>query len=374
MPTIENLQRADKLKTFVRQEIEDFRAGKVQALTPYPQLGEQFGYSSRTSVRHTLEYAGLAEERKALATEAKYELIPSEELAWLIGIFSASAGPDRKGAMVLSDESQPLLDTFERRGAETFKLNPVFREPGTVRFNSVDVVNALGDLGIDNWHATLLEEHDWLLKKRVYIWRFLEGFYEKRGSIYERENANEGGRRLTVHCGSAEGANLLAQLMFAVGVNKPIIKKNGDGSIEGVTISNIEGIGFFARNIHSENPETEKNLEAYRNKEPQKGAAEIKYSEQYLMEVWRKITNKLGHVPSYSDIERLKAGGITMVHPDTFGRRFGNRNFDRAKVELVKRSEMVPATNVQRVLDLIRAMDPAELRELSSKTKKLFEI
>lgn len=348
MPTLENYQRAEALRKYVRQEVEDFRAGRVPRLSNFAELSERFGYGSYNTSRTILATSGLLEERTSAEQNRFGLLTPSTELAWMIGILSGGGYVGRTGEISLRSDVPELLDTFESRGETIFGLPAQRTERskksgwGTivtkdvVAFYNTTSASALGDLSRNNWSSTVINKHRWILEHGKYSWKLIEGFFEKRGTIYGR-TAGRGtkGDCILLTTSSPEGANFLSELCERLGIENPTIRKFSKPikGVQGVTINRSVDINVFANNVYPISPDKEALLSNFRDRVVRRGRT-ILYSEQEVIEEWTRLAELLGYEPSLGDLKRLKQQGVSKYSPAVFINRFGQGSWSKARETL----------------------------------------
>lgn len=343
MSTPENHKRAENLRSVVRQEIEDFQGGTIERLSTIPELSTRFGYKSPKHPRRILARAKLLEERKLTQTERKYKLESSNELAWILGVLSGG-GHAKKYEIELESNNKELLTAFKSRGERVFKVNArldlgrphsVFGkvvETPAVSFFNREASNAVGDLRKNYWQNTVLTMHRWILENEKYVWSFLEGFFEVRGSEYGINSETKGrGYSLQLSTSCIESANFLLELLVRVGLDNP---KRG---VRGVFVRNLKDIKKFANNVHPVTSDKEVKLALYRDRAAQigrMGGKPFLYPDEQVIEEWTKAHDLLDHPPTTYDIEKLRREGVLMCSRKIFIRRFGAGSFRKARENL----------------------------------------
>lgn len=337
MPTPEQYQRAEAVRQHVRQEIQNLKTGQVPNLTSFSDLSIQFGYTKRGSARAILS-SELIEQRK-LAEAERLQLVPSRELAWVLGVLAAGAHQVEGRTTSIESDSQELLNAFESRGQRLFKKtarrgrNVHRRETGikempTVSFYSAHLGRALGDLGREHWHETIVTTHKWVIEQETYMLGFLEGFYDKRGAIYD--NA------IVINISNQGGASLLLDMLTRTGIQNPTIRRDNKSPniTRGVAIHSSKDTNLFAWKIHPVIPAKNAALERFRSRIVKRGA-QIIYSDEELIREWSRIVELLGRIPNHNDIKRLKEQGETHFYGQNFSNRFGEGSFPEARYRLI---------------------------------------
>lgn len=341
-------ERVHNLANYLREKLEQLQRGEIDSLPTYRELSEQFGYTSPSSSYAALKREGLIGYGRLTTSEKRSEIpSPSSTFAWIIGALSSKGSVDEEsGKIILSSEDVEPLKEFQITGERLFKVNSKMEprviqregkifESQMVQFNSVNVARALGDLRGDRWPFTITEKHRWILDKKEYIWKFLEGFFDVKGGVYTYEVSAHHQVLLTVSSWAA--ANSLTDLLVRVGVERPRIvypKRNKEG-VSGVAITNLRDINMFANNIHPKAKEKEELLKAYRDRVKRIGQTAV-HSVGDIITEWKRLTNLLGHTPKSNEIQELKKQGVTHISRYVYIKRFGGGSFIRARENLEK--------------------------------------
>lgn len=329
MPNPENYQRAENLRNVVRQEIEDFGLGKIPRLSNFPELSRRFGYASPSASRTILVSSGLLEERQ-LAKQSRFGFsTPGTEWAWMIGVLAGGGYVGQSGEISVRSDVPQLLDTFKSRGEIIFEIPSRSREQekktkmsvvtkGVVAFYSTQIASVVGDLNLDNWPSTVIDKHRWILEHERYSWKFIEGFFEKRGAVYGR-TVGRGTKSymILLTTSSATGANFLAELCVRLGIETPTVRKSYQP--RGVTLNRSSDMNLLANNVFPVSPQKESLLVKLRDHLVHKGR-DIVYSDQEVIDEWIRLQAILGHAPNSRELRRLKQDGISKYSPVVFAR------------------------------------------------------
>lgn len=348
MPTPEQYQRAENLRTYVRQEIEDLKAGKIHRLSSYATLSARFGYKHYNSARTILRFTGLLQERRSAEMEAKYSPPPSSELAWIVGLLAGGGYVnEKKGDIVLGSDSNELLQVFKSRGERMFKeaamedtqhktTHGKTKETPVVKFFNTQIARKLGNLKRGEWQNTVLSNHRWILDQERYGWSFLEGFFEKRGGVYGIGSIpSENDYLILLKTSSLESVNFLIELMVRVGLGNPTTVKSHKATegIIGVALYNLNDIKRFTANVHSLDQDKAAKLSQLQERESQRGR-KIWHTEEEAIDDWIKAHDILGHTPTSSEIDRLKHERVLKCSKTVYIDRFGQGSFVKARENL----------------------------------------
>lgn len=336
--------KAQEVRDYVRQEINDLRAGKIERLSTFAELNTRFGYKHYLSIGNALRSTGLLEERRVVKKEAVPTLDPSTEWAWMIGLLSGGGHVRPSGTIHLGNPSPEMLEAFKSRGERLFKSNariePLYgkRKSPTIIFGNLRYTRALGNFTRDACVNTIREHHDWILMNDRYIWSFLEGFFEIQGNFYRIPRKKyDDIYLLTIH---RNVANFLTELLVRVGIEKPGIKLNPDAKegIDRVRITSLKDVKHFSEHIHSVVPQKEERLVFCRNLDVKEAQNQTR-TEDAIYE-WSRVTSILGHIPSSHEIAILKKLRLTKYSSSVYAKRFGRQdnkpNFGVAKETLSK--------------------------------------
>jgi len=331
-PRIERFQDQG-LVSFAKEEVGKFRTGEMGRISSYKELGVKFGCSTATAFNY-LNKKGMTEERRLIKKEIRSEtLVPSPTLAWMIGVLAGGGEVRlRKGSerISLSSDDKVFLEKFKSTGEELFQSNAVTykryiqkggKEYIQILFCNQKMALTLGNLSRIQWPHTICDRHDWIFKDRRYVWSFLEGLFEPRGSIIIKPKQ----RRRAIIFGTSylHVANFIANLLVRVDVKNPMLVgcTRAREGISGVAIYNLPDIKIFVDNIHSQSPKKEERLELLRNL-PRRV---IPSNEEFIKE-WVYLKDLLGRTPSFNEIQEFKKEGKTKYTPDAYSYRFGKRS------------------------------------------------
>lgn len=342
-------QRPIILVNFVRKEIERFRLGESDNISLIEELRARFGYSNIRDVLHHLSKARLTEERR----QAKEEMQrrneipkPSAELAWMLGVLSNGGYVHPLGKIVLSSsEDVDLCAKFKEVGEQLFKsdahVGKISKEVGgrtynRIEFHNVEASRLLGDLRRTQWPQTIEGKHSWILTDKKYIWSFLEGIFDTRGSPTEDKP------RIRINTTSLNIANFIADLLLRVGIEdfKIVNSSFTAEKINGISIGNLKDLKFFAENVQSSVASKETILEFFRQRTLRR-PHELSISNEEIIEEWASLKRLLGHTPSLYEILELRRLGKTKYSPSVYAKKFGGseedkseRNFPKARGSL----------------------------------------
>lgn len=337
--------RVRELLNFVSQEIERFKAGEISAISSAEELGARFGYTSISRVHYHLKRAGLNLERRQIIKPEGLEIItPSTEWAWMMGVIAGGGHINNNGQIGFNDPNPELREAIKSRGEKLFNTNAHLRtyedpkaSPHMV-FNNRRIVSELGNFTRDQYVTTVSEKHGWVLGNNRYIWSFLEGIFETRGT-WRRENKSSKSMGIVISAARRNEVNFLAELLVRVGINNPRVRTNTHyrQGVSGLGISSLKDIKLFSENIHSVIPEKEEHLHFYRELDPMTKKFR-KFTREEKIREWAWMTAILGRTPTSAEITQLKKFGIAKCWPkafvDTFGMDDGGENFGNAKSTL----------------------------------------
>jgi len=334
-------ERKQNLLNFAREEIDNFKSGTITRISSPEELGSRFDYKADT-VTSYLSIEGIGRKRKLLRRENPNEmLLPSRELVWMLGILTGGGHVETTNWKVISisDSNDVLLQSVKDVGERLFKTNAATDEKNKriVLFHNVSVARQLGDLRSDRSNNTISEEHSWLLAEN-YIWSFIEGFFEKKGSVIDSGRS----KRIIFYTTHIHIANFLAELLVRAGVENPRIMFSLSRStgIKGVSVSSLLDIKLIADNIHSKINAKEQKLELFRHITPQRPLVNRVgvSSDEEVVHEWRLLRQLLGRSPKVEEIRKLKKEGKTRysdgVYSYRFVRDYGKRDFNRARENL----------------------------------------
>ncbi|MFH1535824.1 MAG: hypothetical protein ABIC96_02005 [Patescibacteria group bacterium] len=311
-------RKAQQLINYSKDEVENFKSGDVDRLSSINELSAQFGYSPRT-VYEVLSLSGIAKERKLLKKDK--EFIPSDDLAWMLGSLSGGGTVDQsRGAILVNRTPRAFTQKFQSVGERLFGINAKLHRDKPIFYDN-ETAQKLGDLRIWSWPNTVLERHEWILTNQRYIWSFLTGLFDARGSIRGEENP------IIFHSKYSNVVNFTADLLVKCGIERPTIlpTKQDLEEVQGVAIFNAKDKKTFATNVHSVIPEKEKMLREYRKESFRVSRVQVE-SERELIAEWKKLYDSLGHIPSAAEINMLKRNGKTRWSHGAYNYRFGRGN------------------------------------------------
>jgi len=261
------IEKGQDLLNFAKEEVEKVKTRELERLSTYRVLGKKFDCSAATVLNY-LNRAGIKKEINFLKKDTLSEnLTPSYSLAWMLGIL-AGGGENSlaKGKICLSSSDEYLLEKFKFIGQELFRTNPTICKRYTqkngkdyqiVTFFSHKMTTILGNFKREKWPDTLVGKYQWISMRQEYLWKFLEGFFETRGTIILRPKHRSKG--ISFNTRYPHVASFIAELLSRAGIEKPRIEKKA-----GVVVSNSRDVKIIASNIHSVSPNKEKVLEFFR--------------------------------------------------------------------------------------------------------------
>lgn len=342
-PNTKPPKRSQALVAFVRGEIEQYRSGQIQTLTSRSDLAEKFGYRSPNSFNQLLMKDEFAVEGSDL--EKKYLPEPSQELAWVLGVLSGGGhvglkGGDKSLVSVVSSEPD-FLQAYKSTAENLFRTNISFRTlkqkkdgktPVFAGFFNADIAQYVGDLSTGHWAHTVVEKHKWLIDNDKYLWKFLEGLYERTGIVHQI-------RGIIYHSAHIDTANFLSESLVRVGIKNPVVLQKRD-SREG-----IKGVGLFDRddqihlasNIHPKTGTKARDLAEVRTSLMRADSFRVYNKcedEASAVAEWLKITDQLGRSPHAHEIADMKRKGQTRFSVTVYSKRFGEGNFTAARAAL----------------------------------------
>lgn len=357
-------ERAQNLVRYATEELERFRIGEIESVSSLGELASRFDYNLRRgstgNINRILQRAGLHEERKNIPRrgihgkkESYFDSpIPSSDFAWVIGVLAGGGfvnGRDRH-ISVESGDSQ-FLEEFKVTAERVFRQEASYRVKDTqegnqvikgIIFSSSSLAIAIGDLRNTHWNSTIAEKHEWILKEHRYSWSFLSGFFDRVGNVY----SSSGNRKIVFYMEDLYSANLLADLLTKLGVEKIHYesKKNARHGIQGISVTNIRDIQLIAANIHSRVLKKEKQLEVCRNLKIVSEALDLEQESDFshtstresVVEAYSMVRTiclrEKGRLPTKKDILNLGKKGIAQDIVSIFG----HGNFSKAREELEK--------------------------------------
>lgn len=385
---LERFERKRSLINFVKEENARFEAGEILGVSTNEELRMRFGYARVSSFYPILRQENLLQERKYLLLgKGRERLIPSRELAWVLGVVASGGNTNKYGAVSLSGKEEEFLQVFKDKTERLFQVNTIVRPlrmcaDGKIyqsaRFSNMDIARALGDLRRFCWPQTLMDRHSWIFSNNHYLWGLIEGIFETRGYISGHKAINFSSYYLNV-------ANFIANVLSKAGIQSPYIKTSNTTreGVSGVGISNQRDMRFFAQNVYSVISQKESSLDFFRTSEVQterkrrlpktgrikkivlikevKPLKEVKHqfdiaklttiinlalshgaftvSQSQMLLEWLRLTESLGRTPSSCLIAKLKKEGNTPFAVDTYAYNFGGiedgkRKFSRARVNI----------------------------------------
>lgn len=209
----------------------------------------------------------------------RYErlLMPSRDLAWILGILASRGGLDKEGKISLFTNDENLFRTFESSGEKLFGVKPeceIFKTSHKekeyryikAQFHIQNAFQVLGDLSHSEWPHTIAEHHGWLLENPQYIWGFVEGHLETKGHImtYPKE------WQIAFRAINTQAANYLKGLLEQVGIKDIKIKydKREEEKVSHVSVTHLDDIKTIAENVHLKTQAKEQKLDFFRQHLP----------------------------------------------------------------------------------------------------------
>ena len=304
-------ERADALRQFVRTEIEQYKAREIRKLSSLEELQERFRYKSVYSVSNTLK-----RERHFMSKIIYPEVLtPSRKLAWLVGLVSGGgyvALGNRGYNVEVYSSNKELLETFQSVVEDLFRVNVYLMRDNAI-FYSKSLAIAFGDLRRSLWTETLVNKHNWIYTNPDYIWGFLEGFFELRGSV--RSNY------IKLNTSYTKIANCLGDLLYTGGVSSSRLQRDHSKheGISGVCIGVLRDQKVFAEHVHSVTPKKEAQLEKLRNRIGKHYCT----SEREIIDEWFCLNKILQHEPTSHEIRKLRSENKTLFAANTYTYHFG---------------------------------------------------
>lgn len=304
------------IREFVNIELDRFKTGELSRISSDRDLMNLFGYSTPLPLRNTLKVGGLVLERDHIMMElTRRSLAPSVELAWMLGVLTVGGYVDhiKFKEITLYHQDQSLLGAFKTKGEKLFHCSPEEtkkdRPDGThyrfVRFRNRFAAQILGDLRETQWPETMVTKYNWISSKSDYIWGFLEGFFEIRGSIDPKHR-----HEITIIATLFSHASYIKSLLEQAGILTARFEK-GKGrrdGIQGIVMSETGGIKKFVQNIHSVRETKESLLESYRSYQPARRYSRFVDPEKdTLLEEYEK-TLRSGQIMSFEEFMDRKEG------------------------------------------------------------------
>lgn len=353
-------ERATQLREFVRQELDLYKSKQISQLTPMSQLAEQFGYKDTDRARSVLRRARMMEERDTFDKESRKEsLQPSVESAWMLGVLTVGGFVrTEKPVVIVITRDKTFAEKFSVIGEHIFKTNANARthkdnyrgrerEDQRISFHNYDIITTMGDLKAPNWVNTIREKYDWILKNSDYSWAFLEGMFERIGSIDKKIadktiNLHLHGVHLDFQTSYPEVADFISHLLGQLGIQKPNIIYDSTlaRGVKRVSIGNVVDMQMLAGHIHSVVPEREALLEMYRVLDTRRGNPSYErysFSEENALQEYQKLLQMLGREPTRNDINRLRREQRTKYSSLFYSRNFGNGSFKSARENIRKK-------------------------------------
>lgn len=335
-------ERTEALVKIVQEEMARVDSGEAEEISTHEELALMFGYSDQGNINKYLKRRGMRAKRNTVKDglkKMKQEtemIIPSGEWAWMLGVLS-EGGAVRASEGIVSittHEDDPFLKVFKSRGGQLFNIDasvvPVQRagmvtQERLVNFASKHFTKLIGDFRTAFWVNTIYEKHSWIRENPNYIWKFLEGYLERNGSVLIRKEKKRGRRGVVFHTSSVINANFITELLVLAGVQNPRMSatKQASEGIDGLAVYNLQDIVLIASNIHVTDPEKEIKLEHFRNISAPVYKA-VPTDEEVIRE-WIRLNQMLGHVPATSEIAQSKSKGETKFSPAVYGSRFSNQ-------------------------------------------------
>jgi len=284
----------DLLLQHVKEQFRKLTSGESPSFPNNDDLAHQFGYSP-PSVERVLRSIGITQE--AINSERrKTMLIPSLDLAWMLGVISGNAfiGKGYETRIRLARFDNPdLLKEFQNVGKKLFGKEPK-ATPTKVTFFDKSMISELGDLTNNSWPQTISEKYDWILKDSTYSWKFIEGLFDAKGNL----SIKPGGNSLYFIFNNQSSSSFVEDLLIRIGVQHPTIslQKIKQVTLYKIGVYNISDLKLIAYNIHPKNPDNQNKLNIIREfPEPSTARkGDIKKSFYYLI---RKLP-----IPALTDL------------------------------------------------------------------------
>lgn len=344
MPSSERRLRAESLRQYTMQEIEDFQLGSYTAqLSSYSQLSMLFSYTNPMASYQVLTGTGLIEKRRELLSEPKEPLAAGAENAWLLGLL-AGGGYVRKNddRVIVESKNLDLLNAcrsrFERAidevGLPNIRTNTGETSHGqsAVSFSGPGLKNLVGDMRRASWYFTIIEKFPWVLEQNAYVWKFLEGFYEKRGSVV--------GNVIRIHISDQGGSNFMIEMLTRVGTRNPV-----KGTKVNVLLTNSRDTNIFSNNIHPVTHSKEQGLRKFRSRRVTQGGQTF-YTSEEITEEWAFLCKELGRTPTSTEIDTLYEENLTRFNHLLYAHRFGKRSFREARIRLEELRQAAYSSNL----------------------------
>lgn len=333
-------EKAETFKAFVIAETQKLKAGESIGLPPVSELAAKFDYSIDTIYHYLAKTRAVEERRSFEATKVHERLIPSSELAWIIGLLSGGGHVGSK-RIAYTSINGGLIGKFQSMGERLFGVNAHIKHAGTfksghenikVSFCNSAVSEVLGNLNSNLWPTAILERHHWILDQQSHLLSFIEGFFEARGH-------SRIGKDSEIHFNITHqsAVNFLAELLARLGINSTLVRnKRLQSGIGGVAIVKMADIRNFAKQIHSVVPQQEKKLEELRNLWPRPTSLPV-YSEDQMTEEWARLLAIFKHSPTSYKLRKLYKQGETPFSPELLAQRFSKSNSFREARENLNR-------------------------------------
>lgn len=333
--------RRQRLLHFLQNEEERIATGVQTGPSSYKELGTLFSYSPK-NISRVLRETRISREGRQGTKEKECELpSPSRELAYFIGLLSASGqfnvNMTNFALYRSSARNKDILPIFISIGESLFKINASviprhnkvvngrsYQENEIIIFNSSKATRFLGNLRKSKWPQTILEKHEWILSNQDYTWGLLEGYFDCHGGAYKDQ-----GNRIVLRSSSKNDCLFILNILVGLGLKEPklqILNRASEG-VGGVVLAYLDDARMFAEKVHSRLPHKERLLEHYRHRVDKSSLPRI--SDEELIVEWVRLQGVLGHWPNSSDLLRLKKSKSTKYNLRTYVKRFGNGSFVR---------------------------------------------
>lgn len=282
-------------------------------------------------------------------------LVPSRELAWLIGTLAGKGSVEFDPYRIqLTSSTEPLLSEFKLVGESIFGLNADYKPETHVKFYSRRFAAALGNLRRSEWPKTIKEQHPWLLDNQRYTWAFLEGLYDTIGT----SRIAPGRRRVVFAATYIDAANSILELLARLGIQNPKLSRDRTYRVglRGVVVENVRDIQSIAENIRSRVPLQEERLSSLRSLNLQGEGSERNYpsSIEELIQEWTRLTNLLGHVPTRDEITEGRKLKKTRFSAEVYTHRFsGSNSFTETKnviEEMIRQEGRISDEDINQLL------------------------
>jgi hypothetical protein len=334
-------QRAEILKVkkvrvsiskILMRELSDYQEGRIERYTSIYELKNVIA-GQKKAITYQLT-PSLRKMRKKSAGRKEITVAEiSRDYAWFLGALagdgcsSYNRPTNQRSRLILTVKESSFRDQFAEIGEQLFGIeaklgkqvisdrNKMWNDVYSATFNSVELVDLLGDFRSEQWPDTVKERHDWILSERDYLWGFLGGYFDAEGSISnpviekrdDQIKSKQVCHRLRYAIAYRDVAAFVMELLRLVDLGSSIEKSNEKREgIGGIAVYGIENLNRFATNVHSTIPEKERRLDMYRNAEFETGPSERVIEAYHTVLELRELTglgarrlNKLPELEEY---------------------------------------------------------------------------